>query len=124
MINILVDESHAFDYLAIFEVKHKIDPTNKEKELNFKKCRNYLKNQIKNNEFFESIMSSEEYKDCFETNYLTFQAVNDAKTDKVKASYVDKCNYRRFLIKQRIQKKFFNSKITETKIGYELYKDI
>lgn len=123
MINILVDESHAFDYLAIFEVKHKIDPTNKEKELNFKKCWDYLKNQIKNNELFESIMNSKEYKDCFKTNYLTFQAVDSAKTDKVKASYVDKCNYKRFRAKQKLQQKFFKNKITETKIGYELYKD-
>jgi len=124
MINILVDESYAFDYLAILEVKHKMDPTNKDKESNFIKCLNHLKDQINDEALVESIINSKEYRECYNTNYITFLAVDDAKIDKVKASYVDKCNYKRYIAKQKIQEKFFNNKITEIKTGYELYRDI
>lgn len=120
MINILVDESYAFDYLAVLHIKYLRDTTNIQKELNFRTCWDYIKNQI-GDALFNTIIKSEEYRQCYEANVKTYDAVEAAKTDQVKASYVDQCNYERFLIKQKIQEKFFNNTITETKIGYELY---
>jgi len=122
MINILVDESYAFDYLAILHIKYLKDSTNIQKELNFRTCWDYIKDQI-GNTLFEKIIDSKEYKQCYKANAKTYNAVERAKKDKVKASYVDQCNYERFLIKQKIQEKFFNNPITETKIGYELYQE-
>jgi len=53
-----------------------------------------------------------------EANRETFEAVDKAKDDKVKASLIDKLNYKRYLCKQDLQKKFFNNNLREIKIGY------
>ena len=42
-----------------------------------------------------------------------------AKVDKVKASYVDSCNYQRYLAKKSLQEKFFSASLKEIKIGYK-----
>ena len=73
-------------------------------------------------ELFSKIIKSKEYNDLLNANELTFNAVDKAKTDDVLASYVDKCNYGRMLSKKKLQEKFFNTNLTETKIGYEKLK--
>jgi hypothetical protein len=52
---------------------------------------------------------------------LTFDAVDKAKTNEVTAQHVDYCNYQRHTAKQNFQNKFFNSDLSEVKIGYEKY---
>jgi len=121
MIQLMVDESYAFDYLSILNIKYSMDTTNAQKRKNYIDCYGFIKNQFSDRVLFDSIMASEEYKECCEANTLTFKAVDAAKTDKVPASYVDSCNYKRHAAKQKLQKKFFNTSLTETKIGYELY---
>ena len=71
---------------------------------------------------FEEIIHSKEYSDLTESNNLTFEAVDKAKTDDVLASYVDKCNYQRMISKESLQKKFFSSVLNEKKMGYEKLK--
>jgi len=119
MINLLVDECYAFDYLAILNVKLFLDENNVQKKLSFDKCCNSLRSQM--SDLFDTILKSDEFKNCFEANLKTFEAVDKAKTDQVPASYVDHCNYLRHLAKIDIQKKFFKNDITEQKIGYEVY---
>ena len=119
MISLVVDECYAFDYLAILDVKLSLDKDNIQKEVSFKKCRDFLREQIK--DIFDAVYNSEEYRRCFEANLKTYHAVEKAKTDQVLASYVDHCNYLRYLAKKRIQEKYFASAITEQKIGYEVY---
>lgn len=121
MITILVDESYAFDYLAILEIKLSKDANNRGKKSNFIKCKKHIKNQI-GPKFFDQIYNSSEYKQCYKANLETYNAVHRAKKDTVLASYVDKCNYKRFLAKKDIQDKFFDGNTTEIKIGYEIYK--
>ena len=99
MIQLLVDESYAFDYLSILEIKSRTDNSNLQKSLNYLKCFEFLKNQFENKRFFNDIIASEEYKECCEANLQTFKAVDLAKTDSVKASYVDISNYRRHIAK-------------------------
>ena len=65
-------------------------------------------------------MESVEYKKLYEVNTKTFEAVDDAKEDGVKASYVDKCNYERYLAKVALQERFFPEEdMKENKLGYE-----
>jgi hypothetical protein len=122
MIQLLVDESYAFDYLSILNIKYDMDVKNIQKKENFLKCLEFIKNQFSDKALFDLIFSSDEYKECYQANVLTFEAVDKAKTDKVPASHVDSCNYKRCIAKQELQKKFFNNDTTEIKIGYEIYK--
>jgi hypothetical protein len=118
MIKITVDEAYAFDYYSILHLKYN---------------NGYLplgtletaKNDLIENlgvEIVETILSSPEYNDVYEANKLTFDAVDKAKDDSVPASYVDKCNYKRMLAKKELQSKFFNTNLSEIKIGYERHK--
>lgn len=120
MIDITVDEAYAFDFLAILQIKRDLDLENKFKKSNFIKCYEHLKLQV-GGTLFSSIFYSPEYMECYEANFETFKAVDLAKTDAVPASYVDKCNYRRHIAKQKIQRKFFSEELSEMKIGYEQY---
>lgn len=121
MINLLVDEGYAFDYLSILEVKHILDPSNINKKNSFNECVKNIIEQITYSIYIE-IKESKEYADLLNANLETFKCVDLAKTDQVKASDVDKANYIRFIKKNELQKRFFKSSCTEIKIGYERYK--
>lgn len=53
------------------------------------------------------IVESEEYKECVRVNTATFEGVEDAWEDKVKASYVCDRNDDRIVAQRRLQHKFF-----------------
>jgi hypothetical protein len=116
MIEIPVDESYAYDFLSILDVK-RLKMQTPEAEDYFELCFNHIASQvgvIKN----KKVMLSKEYLDLFNINLKTFDAVDKAKTDEVKASYVDKLNYERYLCKKALQEKFFENSQKEIKIGY------
>ncbi len=117
MINILVDEAYAFDYLSILDIKYKKKLDYHDAWIN---CFKYLKEQF-DEEKWLSMICSDEYKNIIKANELTFAAVDKAKNNKVTAQYVDYCNYQRYLAKLNFQKKFFTSNLSEQKIGYEKY---
>ena len=117
MINLLVDEAYAFDYLSILEVKKEKSKTSND---TWNTCYMYLENQFDSQKWL-SIINSEEYKDMIKANQLTFIAVDKAKNNEVTAQHVDYCNYQRHAAKQNFQKKFFTSDLSELKIGYEKY---
>ena len=117
MINILVDEAYAFDYLSILEVKKQKSSISNDAWAN---CYIYLQNQF-DNENWLYIINSKEYESMIKANELTFDAVDKAKNNEVTAEYVDLCNYQRYVAKQNFQKKFFNSELKEQKLGYEQY---
>ena len=114
MINILVDEGYAFDFLSILDLKRK---KNKECETSWLTCYNYLKNQF-DSENWSIMINSEEYSNMMIANELTFNAVDKAKNNEVTAKYVDECNYKRYLAKKNFQDKFFSTELSEKKIGY------
>jgi hypothetical protein len=113
MINLPVDESYAFDYLSILEIKANKNGDKK----NYNLCKEHLILQIGLYEFLE-ITSSQEYKDLLEANFNTFNLVDAVKSDPCLGKKVDESNYTRFLKKQALQKKFFGSIGQELKIGY------
>ena len=116
MISLLVDESYAYDYLSILRVKA-LKNGSEGTISNFMHCSNNIKMQV-GSKLHSEILDSIEYKNLLEVNKETFEAVDKAKDDKVKASLIDNLNYKRYLCKQDLQKKFFQSKQTEIKIGY------
>jgi hypothetical protein len=113
MINLFVDESYAFDYLSILEIKANKNGDKK----NYNLCKEHLTSQIGLYEFLE-IISSQEYKDLLQANLNTFDLVDAVKSNPCLGVEVDKANYERFLKKQALQKKFFGSIGQEIKIGY------
>jgi len=117
MINIIVDEAYAFDYLSILDLKRQKSSVCYDAWLN---CYQHLQSQFENEKWL-SIIHSFEYKNMLQANDLTFNAVEKAKNNEVSAKYVDECNYQRYLAKESFQKKFFNSDLSEIKIGYEIY---
>jgi hypothetical protein len=119
MITILVDEAYAFDYLSILEIKKQKSSNNIQAWLN---CWSHLQNQFECEKWL-SMIYSQEYKDMINANQLTFEAVDKAKNNEVTAQYVDYCNYQRHIAKENFQKKFFNTNLSELKIGYEKYTD-
>lgn len=117
MINLLVDEAYAFDYLSILEVKKQKSSISNDA---WAKCYAYLQNQFDNEKWLHMI-HSKEYENMIKANELTFIAVDRAKNNEVTAQHVDYCNYQRHTAKQNFQKKFFTSDLSELKIGYEKY---
>ena len=116
MINLSTSEGNAFDILSILQVKAKRFPTEKN-VLNYFNCLDEIKSQVGGQLFFV-VLNSQEYKDLYLCNNACFDAVDNAKTDKILASVVDRLNHQRFILKSEIQKKFFNGEIQEQKIGY------
>ena len=119
MLKISIDEGSAFDLLSICQIK-----INKSEGPNKVICKNnfdILKNEIVSQISpvkFKKIVGSLEYRNLLKANKHTFNVVDKAKYDKVLASEVDKKNYQRYLCKTKLQSRFFNTKITEIKIGY------
>jgi hypothetical protein len=113
MINLLVDEAYAFDYLSILEVKKDLIVDTQKQEA-FETCKNFLKNQLNN---FNNIYVSKEYKDLYDINKKTFDLVDLARNNgNVTAKQVDDANMERFYRKRDLQFKFFSNPLVESKI--------
>jgi hypothetical protein len=111
MINLLVDEAYAFDYLSILHIKKNI---NQSVNSSWKECFNYIQNQIGENKMQE-IINSKEYHGMIDANQITFHAVEKARYGSITAKEVDKANMLRYNKKCELQKKYFNTKIKEFK---------
>ena len=124
MIKISIDEGSAFDILSIFEVKIEKSDTDVKKQRNkdnFKFLYDEICCQL-GEEMTQCILNSDEYSQLVNENRKTFDVVDKAKTDDCLASDVDRANYGRYLSKGKLQMKFFNRTLTETKTGYEKLK--
>ena len=118
MIKISVDEAYAFDYMSILEIKKE---NGNDVEIIINTIKNDLINQLGLDNFNE-VINSVEYDRLRNANKSTFDAVDKAKTDDVLASFVDRCNYERMICKKNLQDRFFDTKLSEMKIGYEKLK--
>src|SRR3990167_4407291 len=110
LIKISKDIGAIIDELAIINIKINTSsglPKQKSKE-NFERLSKELKEQIGENKLRE-ILSSEEYKDLYDSNLLVFNLIDQAKLDIGLAKDTDVANYDRFLKKAALQKKFFDS---------------
>jgi len=103
MINLLVDEAYAFDYLAILKVK---------KSDHYDKIFSHLSEQLEN---IDNIVSSQEFQKMIEANQRVFDGVERARYGTISAKELDAVNLERYYAKQIFQKKFFSTELTEFK---------
>lgn len=123
MVKISVDEAYALDILSIYEVKIRncTDVTKKESSINaYGSLYKELSDQFGSDKM-RNIIQSNEYKSLYKANEDTFYLV-----DKIRASNevsvgkdIDNTNMERFFCKRRLQEKFFDGKLLETKTQHE-----
>lgn len=114
MLKISLDYGYAFDMLAILEVKNLF--LNKKND-NYLRLYSEIESQI-GQEKMETILKSKEYKDLVVTNKKVFDLVDKAQKADGLAKQVDSANYERYISKVNLQKIFFDTEVTEIKIGY------
>ena len=114
MLKISLDYGYAFDMLAILEVKNLF--LNKKND-NYLRLYNEIESQI-GQEKMETILKSKEYKHLVVTNKKVFDLVDKAQKADGLAKQVDSANYERYTSKINLQKAFFDTEVTEIKIGY------
>lgn len=119
MIKIEVDESYAFDFLSILQIKY--EKTNKKELLQQIDSLIELIEQQIGDKLTKLILNSDEYDQVKKANSDTFDLVDKAKRDEVKASDVDYSNLIRFNKRKNLQNKFFSNSNNEIKLGYEQY---
>lgn len=112
------DWGYAFDYLSIFDVKNKKNPSDQT-------ARNYegtvlsLCDQLGFEKYFE-IRNSDEYDNLFNVNLKLFDLVDAVKNDTCLGKELDDQVYERYLAKKSLQEKFFpDIEICEQKFNYE-----
>lgn len=118
-LNLLVDAAYALDYCAILFVKNSNAIGDNKKKLSEEVdnvCA-YIAGQI-GISLFEEILGSKEWEKLIEANSEVFKGVDKAKTNSITAFELDRLNFARYLAKIELQRKFFNSEVTEQKIGY------
>ena len=109
MINLLVDEAYAFDYLSILYLKK---DRSEECLQSWQDCYKNLSFQVPH---FLTIIVSDEYKNLLEANKITFDAVEKARYGNITAKEVDEANLLRHKRKIELQNRFFSSTIVEYK---------
>lgn len=114
---VTLPEAYIFDILSIYQVKIAKSPNNELNQANFENLLNEISAEI-GKEKTSTILNSTEYNDLFIANLETFDLVDAVKTNPCLGMEVDASNYRRFLAKSALQKKWFESDYGETKIGY------
>lgn len=114
MLKISVDYGYAFDMLAILEVKNLF--LNKKND-NYLKLQNEIEFQI-GQEKMQTILKSKQYQYLLAANKKVFDLVDKAQKDNGLAKQVDSANYERYTSKVNLQKTFFDTEVTEVKIGY------
>lgn len=112
-INLYVDVGYAIDFLSILEVKFdKLKDQISLENLNSQK--DFLSKQIDVN-LFNKILNSKEYQDLYRTNEKIWDSINLIKLKKITAKKIDDLNYKRWLIKNKLQKRFFKKDTSEQK---------
>ena len=116
---ISLDWGNIFDILSIFNVKINVcEGEDKIKNIrNFQSLEKEIQQQVPIG-LFVDIMGSQEYKDLYESNLYTFNKVGEAQKSTGLAKEVDEGNKMRFINKSKLQKRFFNTEVSEVKIGY------
>lgn len=116
MLKISLDEAYVFDMLSVFDVKMK----NLDGEKLLKTIEKYsdmveeVVEQI-GKEKFDQISQSLEYQKMVFANQKVFELIDESKNDTGLAKITDDANYERHIAKMALQKRFFNSELTEVK---------
>ena len=116
MIKISLDEAYVFDMLSVFDVKiKKFDGEKLAKTVEkFADMREEVIEQIGDHKY-NQIVSSEEYQNMISANQKVFDLIDESKNDTGLAKITDDANYDRHIAKMALQKRFFESNLTEFK---------
>jgi hypothetical protein len=101
-VNLLVDLGYAFDYYSILAIKHSLGFLNK---AILDTVQKHLSDQLSSDNF-DQIINSKEYNNLYESNKLTFDAVEKARYGNIAAKEVDECNMLRYNAKVNLQRTF------------------
>ncbi len=116
MLKISLDEAYVFDMLSVFDVK--IKKLTGEKLLltleKYSDMANEVIEQIGVDKYNEIILSSE-FKKMIDANLRVFELIDESKNDTGLAKITDDANYERHIAKMLLQKRFFDSELTEVK---------
>lgn len=116
MLKISLDEAYVFDMLSVFDVK--IKKLTGEKLLltleKYSDMANEVIEQIGVDKYNEIILSSE-FKKMIDANLRVFELIDESKNDTGLAKITDDANYDRHIAKMSLQKRFFDSELTEVK---------
>ena len=121
MIKISLDEAYVFDLLSILDLKRakSVGKEDNQKHIeNYNTLHDEISEQISDIKMLE-IIKSEEYKDLVDINSKVFDLVDLGKDQEGLAKITAMANYDRFILKNKLQKKFFKNPLKEAKIGYD-----
>ena len=123
MVTISVDEGYAFDILSIFEVKM-TQCTDSDKKQRSEHGYNVLYTELVEQigiDRVHEILNSVEYHQLLRENVKTFQLVDliRASNEVSVGKDIDLTNLSRFEAKCKLQSKFFNTSMVETKTQYD-----
>lgn len=118
MIKISLDEAYVFDLLSILDLKK---DKSKNTELYNIHLENYYRLYLEivdqiGLDNIKMILDSQEYKELKETNIRVFDLVDLGLKDEGLAGITARENYNRFILKNKLQKKFFKNNLKEVKI--------
>jgi hypothetical protein len=116
MLKINLDEAYVFDMLSVFDVKIKnLDGEKLAKTIEkYSDMREEVIEQIGEDKYRE-ITSSLEYQKMVYANQRVFELIDDSKNDTGLAKITDDANYERHIAKMALQKRFFDTELTEVK---------
>ena len=121
MIKISLDEAYVFDLLSILDLKRakSVGKEDNQKHIeNYNTLHDEISEQISDIKMLE-IIKSEEYKDLVDINSKVFDLVDLGKDQEGLAKTTAMANHDRFILKNKLQKKFFKNPLKEAKIGYD-----
>lgn len=116
MLKINLDEAYVFDMLSVFDVKIKnLDGEKLAKTIEkYSDMREEVIEQIGEDKYSE-ITSSLEYQKMVYANQRVFELIDESKNDIGLAKITDDANYERHVAKMALQKRFFDTELTEVK---------
>ena len=116
MLRISVDEAYVFDMLSVFDVK--LRNLHGEKLLKTIEKYSDMKEEVVEQigkDKYDQIVSSLEYQKMVYANQRVFDLIDESKNDTGLAKLTDDANYDRHVAKMALQKRFFDTDLTEVK---------
>lgn len=116
MLKISLDEAYVFDMLSVFDVKIK-KLTGEKLLLTLEKYSDMAKEVVDQigADKYNDITLSAEFKSMIDANLKVFELIDESKNDTGLAKITDDANYERHIAKMALQKRFFDTELTEVK---------
>ncbi len=116
MLKVSLDEAYVFDMLSVFDVKIK-KLTGDKLLMTLEKYSDMAQEVIEQigTDKYNEIILSDEFMNMIDANKKVFELIDESKNDVGLAKITDDANYDRHIAKMNLQKKFFETELTEVK---------